>query len=327
MYSLDKGTWRNVGPLDLVGMEWVSTSEGEISFQPPNSDKAAKTWYTVFGDLNTASPVLIVLHGGPGAGHEYMLPLTDLNKQHGMTVLLYEQVGCGRSTHFRDRLGDDMFWTFDLFIQELDNLIDTLGIRKSGFHLLGHSWGGMLAAVYASKQPEGLGKLVLASAPASVPAYIEGAEQLRAALPPEMRDALEHADPKSPEYEAALKEFYARHLCRLDPFPAEIQKSFEHLEDDPTAYLTLQGPSEVEITGSLKNWEGWKLARDITADTLILNGRYDEMTDHCVAPWFTSLRRVKWATLEQSSHMGHWEDRVRFGAICERFLTAPKQTR
>ncbi|XXH03984.1 hypothetical protein Hte_010393 [Hypoxylon texense] len=304
-------------------MECVSTAEGEIPFQPPNSDKPSKTWYTVFGKLDAASPVLILLHGGPGAGHEYMLSLADLHKQCGMAILLYDQIGCGRSTHFRDRLGDEAFWTFDLFIQELDNVIDTLGIRKSGFHLLGHSWGGMLAAVYASRQPAGLKKIVLASAPASVPALEEGAAQLLAALPPEMREALEHADRESPEYEAALKEFYARHLCRLDPRPAEVEKAFEHLEDDPTAYLTLQGPSEIEVTGSLKNWEGWKLAKDITADTLLLNGRYDEITDHCVEPWFGALRKVKWVTLAQSSHMGHWEERARFMEICGTFLTTP----
>ena len=104
---------------------------------------------------------MIALHGGPGAGHEYLSPLTDLVEKYEVPVIFYDQIGCGRSTHLREKLRDDSFWTFDLFIAELDNLVDHLKLRQTGFFLLGQSWGGMLAGMYAARRPEGLKKLVI----------------------------------------------------------------------------------------------------------------------------------------------------------------------
>lgn len=151
--------------------------EGEVDFEVPNAGKPCKTWYKILGSLEeTTAPVLIGLHGGPGSGHEYLVPLADLYRPHGIPTLLYDQIGCGRSTHLREKMGDAEFWSFDLFIKELDNLIDHLNIRKRGFFLLGQSWGGVLAASYAMSggeggSPPGLKKLVIASGPASIPLY------------------------------------------------------------------------------------------------------------------------------------------------------------
>lgn len=154
------------------------TSEGEVPFEVPAAGKSCKTWYKIFGSLeNTTGPVLIGLHGGPGAGHEYITPLADLYKLYGIPVLLYDQIGCGRSTHLREKNGDAKFWSFELFISELDNLIDHLEVRERGFYLLGQSWGGVFAASYAMPQyhggrtPEGLRKLIIHSGPASIPLY------------------------------------------------------------------------------------------------------------------------------------------------------------
>jgi len=115
-----------------------------------------ETWYRVTGEGGTTP--LIVLHGGPGATHDYVLSLTDLARD-GRAVIHYDQLGNGRSTHFPDRGAD--FWTVDLFVRELHNLVDELGLR-SGHHVLGQSWGGFLAQEYALTQPEGLRSLVLA---------------------------------------------------------------------------------------------------------------------------------------------------------------------
>lgn len=152
------------------------TSEGEVSFEVPDAGKPCKTWYKILGTLDSTSPVLIALHGGPGAGHDYLVPLADLYQIYGIPIVLYDQIGCARSTHLKEKMGDEDFWSFDLFIRELDNLIDKLNLRKRGFYLLGQSWGGVLASAYAmhqplGKSPEGLEKLVIASGPASIPLY------------------------------------------------------------------------------------------------------------------------------------------------------------
>ncbi|KAK6828338.1 proline-specific peptidase [Apiospora arundinis] len=225
--------------------------------------------------------------------------MTDLLDQYGIPVVFYDQIGCGRSTHLRDRMKDDSFWTFDLFIAELDNLIDHLQLRDRGFYLLGQSWGGMLAGMFAARRPP---------------------------LPDEVRKVLEDGDRtgelETPEYERASAFFYKRHVCQIDPMPEPVQQAFANLKDDPTAYNTMQGPSEIVVDGNLKDWDGSKEAEKINADTLLLNGRYDEVTELCVEPWFRSIPRIKWVVFENSSHMSHWEERDRFMQLVGTFLTS-----
>jgi len=215
--------------------------EGEVVFTAPTGE-LCKTWYKIVGDIQASkSPPLITLHGGPGSGHDYLSPLTDLYEKYQIPIIYYDQVGCGLSTHFRDKAGDTSFWTFDLFIKELDSLIQHLGLH--GYHILGQSWGGMLGAAYAARHPPGLKKLILASGPASVPLWIEGSKKLLAQLPPNIRKTLEDCDRRgdyeSDEYEKAAAVYYSRHLCRLNPWPADVLTSFNKLADDRTAYLTM----------------------------------------------------------------------------------------
>lgn len=218
----------------------VQVLEGEVRFHAPNGGKSGHTWYKVYGSLesSTLSP-LVALHGGPGAGHEYLSPLTKLYEKHGIPIVFYDQIGCGRSTHYREKVGDDSFWTFDLFIEELNNLVDHLQLRERGFCIIGQSWGGMLGAVYAARRPKGLKKLIIASSPASVPLYVVGNNRLRSELPQNVREALESSDHNSPEYEKASAFFYKQHVCRLDPRPDDVQTAFKNLEEDSTAYLTM----------------------------------------------------------------------------------------
>ena len=217
--------------------------EGEVAFHIPGIGKPCHTWYKVIGDLKSNSVPLISLHGGPGACHEYLLPLKDLNEQYGIPVVFYDQIGNGRSTRLREKAGDEAFWVEDLFRAELDNLIDYFGLRKRGFDILGQSWGGMFGSKYAALQPEGLRKLVLADAPASVELCLQGERALRAMLPKDVQEVLNRCeregDVESEEYEQACVVFYKRHLCRLDPWPAEVVTALTHLKEDPTVYRTM----------------------------------------------------------------------------------------
>ncbi|KAI1123881.1 Alpha/Beta hydrolase protein [Nemania abortiva] len=302
------------------------TIEGEVAFDAPGAGKPSKTWYKIYGNPEShPGPVLVALHGGPGAGHQYLSPLVDIYEKHNIPVVFYDQIGCGRSTHFREKMGDTTFWTFELHIQELDNLVDHLKLRSKGFYLFGQSWGGMLGGAYASLKPKGLKKLILSGAPASIPLLAKGSRELLAALPEPARTIIEECDKRgdheSEEFETASQEFYKRHVCRLDPYPEDVLAAFVNLKDDPTVYMTMQGPSEFVIVGSFKDWEGWKDAHNIEVPTLLLNGRYDEATDQCIQPWFTHIPKVKWVTLENSSHMAHFEERERYMEIMGQFLS------
>src|SRR4051794_9024883 len=206
-----------------------------------------QTWYRIAGDLGADRAPVVVLHGGPGAAHDYLLALADLAAD-GRAVVLYDQLGNGRSTHLPDRGAD--FWTVELFVRELHNLVDALGIRER-HHVLGQAWGGFLAQEYALTQPEGLRALVLANTAASFPAFVAEANRLRKDLPPDVEAILRRHEAAGttddPEYAEACTVFYNRHVCRLAQWPAEVLAGFEWIERDPTVYHTMNGPSEFHV--------------------------------------------------------------------------------
>jgi L-proline amide hydrolase len=217
--------------------------EGLVPFNVPAANKPCHTWYRIIGDLSSSSTPLVTLHGGPGACHEYLLPLRDLNVEHCIPIIFYDQIGNGHSTRLREKDGDEGFWTEELFRAELDNLIDHLDLRFRGFDILGQSWGGMLASKYAALHPEGLRKLVLADTCASVKLLLQGTNVLRAQLPNDVKEVLDKCEKEgnieSEEYEQACVVFYKRHLCRLDPWPKEVEAALGHLKEDPTVYKTM----------------------------------------------------------------------------------------
>ncbi|OBZ76116.1 L-amino acid amidase [Grifola frondosa] len=271
------------------------TSEGFVDFNVPAAGKACKTWYKIFGDLKSGTP-LVGLHGGPGSTHHYILSLVDLAASHSISVVLYDQLGNGNSTHLPEKRGDTAFWTEQLFLDELDNLLSALGIRDN-YALLGHSWGGMLGARHAARQPTGLRRLVISDSPADMKLWLEAANKLLAELPRETQDTLMKHETAgttdSQEYKEAIGVFYARYLCRVHPMPSEVSATFEWMEKDPTVYLTMNGPSEFHVIGSLKDWSILDEIHKINVPTLLLNGAYDEAQDSTVVPFFKSIPQVK----------------------------------
>lgn len=281
--------------------------EGTVPFE------GCETWYRVTGDLEAGVP-LVVLHGGPGAAHDYLLSLTDLVS--GRAVIHYDQLGNGRSTHLPDR-GED-FWTVELFVRELHNLVDALGIRGR-HHVLGQSWGGFLAQEYALTRPDGLRSLVLADTAASFPEFVGQANLLRAELPPEVEATLRRHEQAgttaSPEYGEACMVFYRRHVCRLDPWPPEVEEGFAWIERDPTVYHTMNGPSEFHVIGSIKDWQAEDRLHEIAFPTLLVSGRHDEATPALQEVLRGGIPGAEWVVFEDSSHMPHVEERERYMAV------------
>jgi L-proline amide hydrolase len=278
-----------------------------------------QTWYQVEGDLGAGgAPPLITLHGGPGASHPYMLSLADLAKDR--PVVFYDQLGAGNSTHLPDRGAD--FWTVELFVRELGNLVEQLGIGEH--HVLGQSWGGFLAQEYAFTQPQGLRSLVLADTAASFPDFVAEANRLRAELPPEVEATLrrheEAGTTDDPEYEDACQVFYARHLCRMDPWPEEVVRTFQIMEQDPTVYHTMNGPSEFHVIGSIRDWQSKDRLHEIKVPTLLVSGRHDEATPALQETLQAGIQGSEWVVFEQSSHMPHWEERERYMRVVSDWL-------
>ena len=287
--------------------------EGKALFRVDGD--VAETWYRIDGDLRPDDPEapapLVALHGGPGASHDYMLPLTDL--ADGRAVVFYDQIGNGRSTHYPERGAD--FWTVDLFVRELHNLVDALGI-VGRHHVLGSSWGGFLAQEYALTRPRGLQAMVLADTAASFPDFLAECNRLRGELPPEVEATLrrheEAGTTDDPEYEEACMVFYRRHVCRLEHWPQELVDSFGWIDKDPTVYHTMNGPSEFHVIGSIRDWEVKDRLGEIGVPTLLTSGRYDEATPALQETLREGIPNCEHVLFEESSHTPFFEERDRF---------------
>ena len=220
-------------------MEPTSVSTGEIDFK--YRGESFKTWFRVFGDLSLSTTPLVVLHGGPGIPHQYLLPHARLAAERSIPVILYDQIGCGKSTHLKDKPTE--FWAVDLFTAELDNVLEHFKIGDN-FSLLGHSWGGMLAQEYVTtRQPKGLRRLVLADSLASMPLWEVSVNKLLRALPQEMQDKIKEHEEKgttdSKEYQEIMQVFYQKHVCKLDPWPQDLLDAFGMFQQDPVVYASM----------------------------------------------------------------------------------------
>ena len=278
------------------------------------------TWYRVVGDLKSSKTPVMILHGGPGAGHNYCEPIAEVLAQTGRAGVLYDHIGCGNSTHLPDKPKD--FWTPELFMEELVLLTEHLGISNK-YDIVGQSWGGMLGMQFAITKPKGLNAMVIADSPASMEVWVSEANKLRKELPPEVEATLlkhEAAETtEDPEYVAAVDVFYSRHLCRI-PQPPYVVASFDQLAADPTVYHTMNGPSEFHVIGSLKHWDIRPQLKEISTPTLLVSGQYDEATPAMVKEIQGLIPGSKWELFAESSHMPHVEEPAKFKRVVSEFL-------
>jgi L-proline amide hydrolase len=279
-----------------------------------------ETWYRIVGDSEHRGKFpLVCLHGGPGAAHDYLESLQAM-AETGRRVIFYDQLGCGRSSIPESK---PEMWTIQLYIDELNALRGTLGLDR--IHLLGQSWGGMLAMEYALTQPQGLESLIVASSPASMIQWVEEANRLRADLPPDVQQTLLHHEEagtvESPEYKAATDVFYARHVCRVNPQPEFVQRSFAAIDRNPEVYYTMNGPSEFHVRGTLKNWDIIPRLGEIRVPTLVTSGRHDEATPLISKTVHDGIPDSRWVIFEESSHMAHAEEPERYMQVLDGFLS------
>jgi len=269
-------------------------------------------WYRIVGEGGVP---LLTLHGGPGAGHDYLEPLERLADER--PVVFYDQLGCGRS----DQPDDLSLWRIERFVREVDIVREALGLDR--VHLLGQSWGGWLAIEYMLSRPAGIVSLTLASTSASTRQFVEEAERWKDQLPPVVRDTLRRheatGDWHHPEYEAATLEFYRRHLCRLDPWPDPLVRSAQIIDGNPV-YQTMNGPNEFIITGSLKDWDRTDRLGEIMVPTLITVGRYDEIAPPCAETLQHGIQGSELHLFEESSHTAHLEETEAYLGVVRSFL-------
>lgn len=288
-------------------MNSVETREGQIQVS------GGQVWFRVVGG-GDAIP-LLTLHGGPGAGHDYLESLEALASER--PVIFYDQLGCGRS----DQPGDTSLWRIGRFVREVDEVREALGLQR--VHLLGQSWGGWLAIEYMLSRPSGIVSLTLASTSASTAEFVREANRLIEELPVDMRDALQRGQREQvfdrPDYVRAMDEFYRRHVCRLDPWPDPMLRTSANL-DGNAVYLTMNGPNEFTVVGNLKHWDRTERLSEIHVPTLITVGRFDEITPSCAETLHTGIAGSEMHVFGHSGHCAHLEEPDEYLPLLRNFL-------
>jgi proline-specific peptidase len=208
------------------------------------------------------------------------------------------------------------------FVAEVRAVRDALGLDR--VHLFGSSWGGMLAMEYALTRPAGLTSLVLSSSPASIPLWEAETGRLRHELPAGVQAVLDEHEAAgtlgSPEYEAATMEFYKRHVCRVDPFPDFVLRTFTGLAEHPDVYMTMQGPNEFVISGTLRTWDITDRLGELAVPTLITAGAHDEFTPVQAQRLHDGIAGSELVTFEASSHMQFVEEPERYLELVAAFI-------
>jgi proline iminopeptidase len=272
-----------------------------------------RVWYRVAGADRQGVP-LLCLHGGPGFTHDTLATLEGLASER--PVVLYDQLGSGRS----ERPGDPDLYRVELYVEQVRRVREALGLDR--IHLLGHSWGGTLALSYALTGPAGLESLVLASPLVSTSRWLEDARRLRSQLPEDMQRTLREHEERDftgcPEYVAATLSFYRRHLCRLDPWPQELERGFAGMGLD--VYETMWGPTEFHATGTLVELDLAPRLAELRLPVLFTCGRHDEATPDTVGSYRSAVAGAELVVFEGSSHTAHLEEPDHYLEVLRRFL-------
>ena len=287
----------------------ITTSKGEFS-----------VWTKRFG--NNPDARLLLLHGGPGATHEYFEPCDTHLPAAGIEYYYYDQLG----SHYSDQPDEPELWEIDRFVDELEQVRIALGLDASNFFLLGHSWGGVLAIEYALRYQQHIKGLVISNMMSSIPAYNDYAEKI---LMPPMDQvklakikAFEAANETSnPEYEELLiEQHYVHHVLRMpaEHWPDPVKRAFAHM--NPEIYVPIQGPSELGASGKLLHWDRTADLAKILTPALVLGGEHDTMDPRYMEHMASLMPNGQAFICPQGSHMAMFDDQAAYFAALTGFI-------
>ncbi len=273
-----------------------------------------KVWTKRVG--NNPDIKVLLLHGGPGATHEYLECFDSYFPQAGIEYYYHDQLG----SFFSDQPDDSSLWNIEQFVENLEQVRKALGLNADNFYLFGHSWGGILALEYALKYQQNLKGMIIANMMASIPDYNQySREVLSPELDPEVlakiREYEEAGDFTNQDFlELVHTHYYPRHVLRmpLEEWPDPVNRAFAHINYD--LYLAMQGPSEMGIVGNaiLKDWDIKSRLSEITVPTLTIGGTYDTMDPDHMEWMAEEMPNGQYLLCENGSHMAMYDDQVKF---------------
>jgi proline-specific peptidase len=289
-------------------IDWNFSDQGTID------SHGGKIWYGLTGNSESSATPLIVIHGGPGMSHNYLYPLTDLADER--QVIFYDQLDAGLS----ERSNDPENWNIARFLSEVDDLRDALNLRKVA--IFGNSWGGTIAASYASNDPAGIEKLVLSGPLIKTDQWLSDNKFHRENLPPEVLSVMDRCEKEgqesSQEYQDAVAVFYNRHFCRASPWPDFVMETMDALND--TCYAGMWGPNEFTCNGLLRDYDGLAELESIQTPTLITCGEFDEAAPASCKTFTKLIPDARYAEFEDASHLTFVESREKYIETLRKFL-------
>jgi proline iminopeptidase len=256
---------------------------------------------------NSPTMKVLLLHGGPAGTHELMIAFESFFPQANIELYQYDQLG----SYYSDQPDDMSLWTIARFVEEVEQVRLDLGLDSTNFFLLGQSWGGLLAMEYALKYQQNLKGLIVSNMTADFDKYEAYNNKLRAELPKDVLDTLSFYESKeqfqNPLYlDLMYKAFYKKHICRLEPWPEPVERSFSHFNQ--VVYEYMQGPSEFVPGGILKGWSVWERLKELTVPTLMIGAKYDSMNPAEMEEMSHLVQNGSYLYCANGSHLCQWDD-------------------
>ena len=286
-----------------------------------------KVWTKRVGNNPTIK--VLLLHGGPGATHEYFECFDSYFPQAEIEYYYYDQL----ESAYSDQPSDSSLWNIDRFVDEVEQVRVALGLNNDNFYLLGHSWGGILGIEYALKHQSKMKGLIVSNMVSSIPSYMKYAEEvLGPQLDPEVLSeirALEAAnDFANPRYaELVFNHYYPEHVLRmpLEQWPDPVNRAFANINTD--MYVTMQGPSEFGVVGDakLKYWDRSEDLSNITIPTLTIGGAFDTMDPEHMKWMAEQFPSGQYLHCPNGSHMSMYDDQKTYVEGVIAFLNAVDQ--
>lgn len=278
----------------------VKVEEGYMPF------RGYQTYYRIVGEPSEKPPLLL-LHGGPGSTHNYFEVLDDLAEKDHRQLIMYDQLGCGKSSMPDDRAEE--LYNADTWVAELVALRKYLHLAQ--VHLLGQSWGGMLEIIYlCDHHPAGIKSGVLASTLPASWLWDRELHRLIKLMAPKDQAAIRAAeaseDFSGKDYLAANDRFMALH-CAAAPRPSDPEPLRRKKRAGTVAYLTGWGPNEYNPEGNLKNYDYVDQLADLQVPMLITSGTDDLCTPYTAKMMFDRIPNARWRLFEYCRHMAFVE--------------------
>jgi proline iminopeptidase len=301
--------------LDYSGRDDALT--GGVKMIPITTPKGTfKVWTKRVG--NSPTMKVLLLHGGPGATHEYMEAFDSYFPAAGIEYYYYDQLGSAYS----DQPDAPELWELPRFVEEVEQVRQALKLDSKDFYLVGQSWGGLLAIEYALKYQQHLKGLVVSNMVSSIPAYNEYAQKvLIPAMDPKVVAEIKQIEAAgkydSPRYmELLVPNFYTQHILRMPPdqWPDPVNRAFAKLNQK--IYIPMQGPSEMGASGKLEKWDRTNDLAQITVPTLTIGAKYDTMDPEMMKKMAGLVKKGRYHYCPDGSHLAMYDDqKVYFGGL------------